>query len=257
MAHAARALLESALRERQLDRTLTTSLPTQVRHAAAGCTPTGVAALDDCLGGGLPRGQFSEIVGARSSGRTALACQVLAAATQREDRVALVDVSDRLDVASALAAGIDLSRLLWVRGTCDGSGTGAAAIDRALERAIKALNLIVQAGGFGIIAIDLADVPAPALRRLPPATWLRLQRAIAGSETVGLVLAATSMARGAGGLTLACAGQVAWNGTSARDRYVGGIEVRVQVVSSRWREQATVTVGARHPDTGSAHAAGW
>ena len=40
----------------------------------------------------------------------------MAAATRRGEIAALVDTCDRLDVASAVAAGIDLDRLLWIRG---------------------------------------------------------------------------------------------------------------------------------------------
>src|SRR6476646_7947960 len=98
----ARADLESLLRERKLDRTLTTALPASKisgstnEYAVAG---TAVTALDARLGGGFPRGQISEIVGGRSSGRTSVLLQMLAAATARHELVALVDGLDMLDVA--------------------------------------------------------------------------------------------------------------------------------------------------------------
>src|SRR5687767_2765871 len=60
----ARAELESLLRTRQLDRTLTTTLPPGDETTVAA---TGIGALDALLGGGLPRGHLSEIVGPRSS----------------------------------------------------------------------------------------------------------------------------------------------------------------------------------------------
>ncbi|MGH9330658.1 MAG: hypothetical protein ACRD09_09455 [Vicinamibacterales bacterium] len=71
----ARADLESLLRVRKLDRTLVPA-----RHAGEPPVPTGLAGLDAALGGGLPRGELSEIVGPRSSGRTSVALTVLAAA---------------------------------------------------------------------------------------------------------------------------------------------------------------------------------
>src|SRR5438067_1324840 len=71
----ARADLESLLRTRHLDRTLTTALPpldpAGTRDDAV-VAPTGVSGLDALLGGGLPRGQISELAGPRSSGRTSL-----------------------------------------------------------------------------------------------------------------------------------------------------------------------------------------
>ena len=164
MANIAVARLESALRERKLDRTLTTALPPLERSDPSAVTGTGVTALDTVLQGGLPRGQLSEIAGARSAGRTTLLFQMMAAATRRGEIVALIDTFDRLDVPSAIAAGIDLERLLWIRGeaiTHDARVAGAvgALRDRTLDRAVKALNLVLQAGGFGLVAIDLADVP--------------------------------------------------------------------------------------------------
>src|SRR5436189_3894602 len=112
MAALARAELESILRTRRLDQTLTTHGVVPDRTLTA---PTDVGSLDDRLAGGFPRGQLSEIVGTRSSGRMSLLLQMLAAATTRGELVALVDALDMFDVESAAAAGIDFRRLLWIR----------------------------------------------------------------------------------------------------------------------------------------------
>ncbi len=95
---------------------------------------------------GLPRGQVSELVGAPSSGRLTLLLRFLAAATRRGEIVAFVDTCDRLDVASATAAGIDLDRLLWIRGHALTAPKGDL-LERTLDRALKGLNLVLQAGG--------------------------------------------------------------------------------------------------------------
>src|SRR4051812_39786410 len=116
MANSARAVLESALRVHKLDRTLTTALPPLERVDPAALVSSDVAALDVALRGGLPRGHLSEITGPRSAGRTSLLFRMMAAATRRGEIAALIDTFDRLDVASAVAAGICLDRLLWVRG---------------------------------------------------------------------------------------------------------------------------------------------
>ena len=116
MANTAFAHIETALRARKLDRTLTTALPSLEWQAAA-ALPTDVGALDACLRGGLPRGQLSEIVGPQSSGRTTLALRTIAATTQRGEIAALVDACDRFDIASAADGGVDLNRLLWIRGS--------------------------------------------------------------------------------------------------------------------------------------------
>ena len=89
--------------------------------------PTGVPAID-ALTGGLPRGALTEIVGPASSGRTSLLLSLLAQATARQEACALVDASDAFDPESAVAAGIDLKRLLWVRCRVPESPSGARSL---------------------------------------------------------------------------------------------------------------------------------
>jgi hypothetical protein len=248
MANHARTALESALRVRKLDRTLTTALAPLDRVDPSALLPMDVAALDGCLRGGLPRGQLSDLAGPRSSGRMTVWLQLAAAATARGEIVAFVDTLDRLDVASAAAAGVDLSRLLWIRGQEITGRAGpfgpASPADRAIDRALKALNLVLQAGGFGVVAIDLADVPAAALRQIPFTTWMRVQRVIEGSDTACVLLTSEPLARSAGGLTVSLAGRTTWAGTSDRSRLLSGVDLRVRVVSPRKRIDGSVDLRA-------------
>jgi hypothetical protein len=240
MANTALAVLESALRAKKLDRTLTTALPSLHRTDAAALAPTDISELDACLRGGLPRGQLSEIAGPCSSGRTTVLLTLLAAATRRGEIAGLVDTFDRLDVASVIAAGIDPERLLWVRG--DAAGTGAALLERATDRALKAANLVLQAGGFGVVALDFADVPLVALKRIPFTTWLRIQRIVEGSDTACVLVVPQPMARSAGGVTLALASKAAWAGDSDRSRRLDALDVDTRVVSPRRKVEGTVHV---------------
>jgi len=216
----ARAHLESLLRARKLDVTLTdTSIPRSPDDRAS----TGLPVVDAALGGGFARGQLSEIVGPRSSGRTAVLCQALAAAAARGELVALVDTTDRFDPVSAGAAGLDLSRVLWIRDTGDAA------------RALKATTLVLQAGNFGIVAFDLADVPAPALRAFPFTTWLRIAKIVEGSQTVALIVGSDRIARSPGGVTLTLESpvrepRVQWTGSSHRARFVAGVDPKARVV---------------------------
>jgi hypothetical protein len=206
MALLARADLESLLRARHLDRTLTSALPSVSSDGPdpLAVSATGLPALDGRLGGGLPRGQLSEVIGPRSSGRTSLQLCALAAATARGELVALVDALDRLDVASAQAAGIDLDRLLWIRGhVVSNPGLCRDSNQRALEQAVKALALVLQAGNFGLVAFDVADAPPDAIRRLPFTTWLRLQRMVEGTQTTCVLVGTERLARSSAGLTIA------------------------------------------------------
>jgi recombination protein RecA len=234
MANTALAALESALRVKKLDRTLTTALP-PLDQSAEAYAATGIAAVDACLRHGMPRGQLSELAGPRSAGCTSLLLQMVAAATQRGELVALVDTVDRLDVASMEAAGADLGRVLWIRGQTGGP------IEWALDRALKALNLVLQAGGFGLVSIDLADVPARTLRGIPFTTWLRVQRAVEGRDTACVLVAPEPVARSAGGLTLTLTGRTTWTGSGTRPR-VAGAEMRMRVVSPRRRVDGEVAL---------------
>ena len=236
MANQALARLETALRNRKLDGTLTTALPGWERRDDSALIATDIAGLDASLRGGLPRGHLSEIIGSSSSGRTALALQTIAASTRRGEIAALVDTFDRLDVASAEAAGIDLERLLWVR------GDAAGGADAAVNRALKAVNLTLQAGGFGCVVLDLADVAPVALRRIPFTTWLRMQRIIEGRDTACVLIAAQPLARSAGGLTLSVAGRVRWNGDADRSRHLTGADIDVRIISPRRRVAGDVSV---------------
>jgi hypothetical protein len=259
MAHPAVAVLESALRARKLDRTLTTTLPSWEWSDPSSLLPMGVPLVDACLRGGLPRGQLSELSGPCSSGRMTLLLQLIAAATQRGEIVALVDTCDRLDVASAAAAGVDLDRLLWVRPSTlaqdvpsivEGRGSGPGPESRAqsaettIDRALKALNLVLQAGGFSLVAIDLADIPPVRLKQIPFTTWPRVQRVIEGSDTACVLLTPEPLARSAGGLTVSLAGRSTWRGVSDRSRLLQGADLRVRVVSPRKRIDGDVRVRA-------------
>jgi hypothetical protein len=227
----ARAQLESLLRTHKLDGTLTSALPdpalisTDDEYVVA---PSGITRLDATLSGGFPRGQISELVGPRSSGRTSLVLQLLAAATRRGELTAIVDALDMLDVASAEAAGIDLDRLLWIRGSI------FDAQARALDHAIKALTLVLQAGNFGLVVFDVADAPPLALRRLPFTTWLRVQRIIEGSQTTCLLVGREPVARGPAGITLQLGLRAQGQGLARfSGRLFDGLDVDARVVRAR------------------------
>ncbi len=226
MPSSARAALESLLRDRKLDSTLSTAFPLTWPDTGERLVSTGIASLDATLGGGLPRGQISEIVGTGSTGRTAIVQSLLAGATGRGELAALVDTLDRFDPPSALTAGVVLDRLLWVRGEeapdvqmpLDPAWEPSRArpgqprqtpMARALGRAIKAVSLVLSAGGFGLVVLDVADVPRRALDGLPYTTWLRLQRMMAASDTACVVVAGSSLARSAGGRTIRLAPRAA------------------------------------------------
>jgi recombination protein RecA len=147
---------------------------------------SGIAAMD-ALTGGLPRGCLTEICGPASSGRTTLLLAALAAATRRGECCVLVDASDALDPQSAAAAGVELDRLLWVR-------CGENSPEKSLEQLLRATDLLLESGGFGLIALDLGDLPEQAARRIPLTTWFRFRRAVEHTPTVLLAVERQSIA---------------------------------------------------------------
>jgi hypothetical protein len=190
---ATRADLEALLRERHLH---AEAPPLRGTAPRALPLPTGVGPLDLALGGGLPRGQMSEAFGPVSSGRTGVAMGLLVGVTSRGGLAALVDPADRFDPASAHGAGIDLDRLLWVRGPGRSGSTGLSASTAAAAR-------LVESGLFEIVVLDLVAHHDGELQRLPAATWLRLQRSVAHTRAVLLLLARHHVAHGPGGVSVA------------------------------------------------------
>jgi recA bacterial DNA recombination protein len=172
---------------------------------------SGIAALDG-LTGGWPRGCLSEICGPASSGRTGVLLAALARSTQNGEVCALVDAGDVLDPASAEAAGVDLGKLLWVRcgkailssqfpvlssrgKQMDGRNLGGLEIaaerrgwELRLEQVLKVADLLLQSNGFGMIVLDLGDIPVRSARQIPLASWFRFRRAIERTPTVLLVV---------------------------------------------------------------------
>jgi hypothetical protein len=124
-----------------------------------------------------PRGRITEIVGPRSSGRTSLLHSILAAATGRGEFAVLVDTTDGFDPCSAAAAGVELAKLIWIR--CGGH----------VEHALRAVDLVIHSGGFGVVAVDLAEASESALSRIPSTAWFRFRRAVETTPTVLAVIA--------------------------------------------------------------------
>jgi len=144
----------------------------------------------DALTEGLPRGAISEICGPASSGRTSVMYSLLAYATTHEETCALVDTNDVFAPTAAAVAEMDFDRLLWVR--CAGN----------LEHAFKATDLLLHAGGFGLVILDLGDVPAKDARRIISSWWYRFRRTVEDRPTVLTVISEEACTRSCASLAL-------------------------------------------------------
>jgi recombination protein RecA len=77
------------------------------------------------------------------------------------------------------------------------------------ERALRATDLLLQSGGFGMVAIDLAGIPVKTARRVPLTTWFRFRRVIESTPTVLLLVGEQPCAQTCASLGLRMSGQEA------------------------------------------------
>ncbi len=186
----------------------------------------------DALTGGLPRGGLTEICGPPCSGRTSLLVSALASRTAQAEVCALVDGRDAFDPHGAAAAGVELKQLLWVR--C-----------RNIEQALRSTDLLLQGGGFGMIAVDLSDIPAAKVRYVPLNAWFRFRRAVEDTPTILMLIEQEANAKTCASLVLRVGfEQARWVGAASGNRagdfccanssacLLGGVGVRAEVVRS-------------------------
>lgn len=180
--------------------------------------------------GEIPRGAMTEVVGSASSGRTALLYSLLGTASAEEEFCALLDIEDRFDPASAAAAGVRLSQVLWVR--CGGN----------VEHALKSADMLVQAGGFGLVAVDMGDTPEPAVRRIPMPAWFRLRRAVEDTRTALVVVARQVHARSCSALKVELnRSRIVWQGESPA-RLLNGLEIACVRTHNHHEQQSRFTI---------------
>jgi recombination protein RecA len=164
---------------------------------------SGIAPLDAILDGGIVRGRVSEIIGRPGFGRTSLAASFAAIATRRGEVVAWIDTAGGFDPRSIAAAGADLSRILWI-----GADTAMRARDSArlpaaefapgrssvsakasIKPGLLAAEMVLDAGGFGLVVIDLVFDIGGYVRTLTLSAALRLARAAERGGAAVIVLA--------------------------------------------------------------------
>ena len=84
-----------------------------------------------------------------------------------------------------------------------------------LEQALKTTDLLLQAGGFGLVVLDLGDISVAAARRIPLTTWFRFRRAVENTATAFIVLEQQPHAKSCASLVLDFAAQqTSWSETA-------------------------------------------
>jgi len=232
---------------------------------------SGIPALDALIGG-LPRGCLTELCGPASSGRTSVMLAALAAATRRGEYCAVIDASDTLDLYSLCAVGADLDRLLWIRAD-EAQSKGDPSLSRfmrqnggfdisrnkperpreshktpknyprpkfqfehRLEQVLRATDLLLESGGFGLILLDLADIPYQSARRIPLTTWFRFRRAVEHKPTILLAIEQQPIAGSCSSLQLRLGSQNSSDITphsQSHAHLLTGLEIRTELIRSR------------------------
>ena len=228
---------------------------------------TGMAELD-AIAGGIPRGYLTEICGTASSGKTSVLVATLAAATRGEEACVLIDASDSFDPSSGGAAGLNFNQLLWIRCSERKARAGTAAPPSSirkfapsnfksvearasspalkLEQVLKATDLILQSGGFSLVALNLAGIPDKFVRRIPLASWFRFQRAVEYTKTALLVVSEFPCAQTCAALAIKLCkkpsavgpfgfaqGRLSPPGIPAHSQVLEGMNIEAEIMRSR------------------------
>jgi hypothetical protein len=129
---------------------------------------------------------------------------------------------------------VALKQLLWVR--CGN-----------LDQALRATDLLIQGGGFGMVAVDLSDVAPQTMRYVQLNTWFRFRRAVEDTPTVLMVLEQESNAKTCASLVLRLEAKMArWSKPLQSDvteflrypfaRLLQGISIHAEVIRSRMQQ---------------------
>jgi recombination protein RecA len=145
---------------------------------------------------GVPRGCLTEICGPASSGRTTLLLSLLREVTVRGECCALIDATNAFDPLSSSANGVNLERLLWVK--CAGRHAKLTPVDKAL----RAADMIISAGGFGLVVLDFADIEPSLARKIPLASWYRFRRTVESTSAAFVVVEQAPSAKSCASLVL-------------------------------------------------------
>jgi len=79
---------------------------------------------------------------------------------------------------------------------------GSRQSERRLEQVLRATDLLLESVGFGLIVLDLGDLPPQSARRIPLTTWFRFRRAIEHTPTILLAIEQQAIAGSCSSLLL-------------------------------------------------------
>ena len=111
--------------------------------------------------------------------------------------------------------------------------------DQRLEQVLRATDLLLESGGFGLIVLDLGDLPPQSARRIPLTTWFRFRRAVEYTPTILLAIEQQAIAGSCSSLLLKLdatdASAAERQKIAAHDASRGFVEVEEQAPEGRKR----------------------
>ena len=135
---------------------------------------------------------------------------------------------------------------------------------KRLEQALKATDLLLHSGGWGVVVFDLGSISWVDARRIPLSTWFRFQRIVENTPTILLLLGEEPCAKSCASLVLRCQMEQekwssvapangAWNSPKLCIATFEGFEIQGKVVRSRRQLQPSNSARwqTRTPGSGS------
>jgi hypothetical protein len=109
---------------------------------------------------------------------------------------------------------VNLKNLLWVRCRAESQqpertarfqrNTKSRPVWTRLDQALRATDLLLQAGGFAAIVLDLGDTSAEHGSRIPLATWFRFRQAADRTRCSLVLLSQAAFAQSSAAVALEC-----------------------------------------------------
>ncbi len=110
-----------------------------------------------------------------------------------------------------------------------------------LEQGLQATDLLLQAGGFAGVVLDLGDTAPEQASRIPLATWFRYRQAAERTQCSLVVLGARGYAQSAAAVVLECSAR---NAEPVGGTVLRGFEFAVRRERDR---QAPIEITTRKP----------
>jgi recombination protein RecA len=146
--------------------------------------------------------------------------------------------------------GCPISRASLARevGVCDRTGlkenglkeNSSRQSECRLEQVLHVTDLLLESGGFGLVVLDLSDLPPQQARRIPLTTWFRFRRAVENTPTVLLAIEQQPIAGGCSSLQIKLGSETDQNLPvtdqrlhPAHPHLLTGLEITAELMRSR------------------------